>query len=82
MVAGGPYGLEELVQNVGYRTALLLLVLKGSARGACLGPGSRGSRPARLCAGFTCTIEGDELAQAVGREKGVTVTVSTAALGH
>ena len=27
MVAGGPYGLEELVQNVGYRTALLLLLV-------------------------------------------------------
>jgi amino acid transporter len=27
MVAGGPYGLEELVQKTGYRTALLLLVL-------------------------------------------------------
>jgi amino acid transporter len=27
MVAGGPYGLEELVQKTGYQTALLLLVL-------------------------------------------------------
>jgi amino acid transporter len=27
MVSGGPYGLEELVQDCGYRTALLIIVL-------------------------------------------------------
>ena len=27
MVSGGPYGLEELVQDCGYRTALLIIIL-------------------------------------------------------
>src|SRR5258706_4021146 len=27
MVAGGPYGLEELIQKAGYRTALLILLI-------------------------------------------------------
>jgi amino acid transporter len=27
MVSGGPYGLEELVKDTGYRAALLILVL-------------------------------------------------------